>query len=298
MVQKFVGPAVTRMSYIRFNHVFSALLFLSLLSAFVIPRRYTTKAQPQVQAVFAPVSVPAARTGAWARRQVGADAARDRRSVAELVAQNEALRNQYGHAQAQLELTRQRMAEWERLGPIADLCVPVGVVGQDAGTRESFALRGSTLREVREGMYVLYAGGLVGRVSRAGLAGAQARLVTDLGFRVEVKFRRLVMEKQEGRAEPVARTIELQLPSVVAEGVGDAMAVRGGLELGDVTAADLKPGDWAVVADRELPLALQGQRVADVVKVEPMRNAPLFAEIRLEPSTNLRMLREVMVMTK
>jgi hypothetical protein len=70
------------------------------------------------------------------------------------------------------------------------------------------------------------------------------------------------------------------------------------VELADVTAADLKPGDWAVVADRELPLALQGQRVADVVKVQSMRNAPLFAEIRLEPSTNLRMLREVMVMTK
>ena len=287
------------MSLIKFNHVFSALLILSVLSAFVIPQRYTNKAQPQVQSVFAPVSMPASRTGAWFRQQFEGEKARDRQSLADLRAQNEALKNQIGHVQDQLDITRARITEWERLGHIGDLSVPVGVVGQDAGSRESFALRGSTLNQVREGMYVLYAGGLVGQVSKAGLAGAQARLVTDRGFRVEVKFKRLVMEKQEGRAEPVPKPVDVKnLPSVVAEGVGDGMVVRGSLKVADVTAAELRPGDWAVVADNELPMALQGYRVADVVKVEPMRHAPLFAEIRLEPSTSVRTWREVLVMVK
>ena len=286
------------MSLIKFNHVFGALLILSLLSAFVIPQRYTNKAQPQIQTVFAPVSMPTSRAGAWFREQFEGEKARDRQSLSDLRAQNEALKNQLGHAQAQLDLTRQRIAEWERLGHIGDLSVPVGVVGQDAGSRESFALKGSTLNQVREGMYVLYSGGLVGQVSKAGLAGAQARLVTDRGFRVEVKFKRMVMEKHAGTAEPVPRPIDIDLPSVVAEGVGDGMVVRGSLKLTDVTAAGLKPGDWAVVADGELPMALQGYRVADVVKVEPMRSAPLFAEIRLEPSTSFRTLREVLVMVK
>ena len=286
------------MSLIKFNHVFVALMAISLLSAFIIPQRYTTKAQPQVQIIFAPVSVPAAGTGAWFRQQVDGDKARDRQSFADLRAQNEALRNELGHAQQQFDELRKRIAEWDRLGRLAELSVPVGVVGQDAGSRDSFALRGSTLEQVHEGMYVLYAGGLVGQVTKAGLAGAQARLVTDRGFRVEVKFRRLVMVKQPDREEPVPTTVEVDLPSVVAEGVGDAMVARGSLKLADAAAAELRPGDWAVVADRELPRALQGCRVADVVKVEPMRQAPLFAEIRLEPSTNLRTLREVMVMTK
>jgi len=51
------------MSWVRFNHVFAALLILSALSAFVIPERYTTKAQPQLQGLFYPVAKPARAIG-------------------------------------------------------------------------------------------------------------------------------------------------------------------------------------------------------------------------------------------
>ena len=51
------------------------------------------------------------------------------------------------------------------------------------------------------------------------------------------------------------------------------------------------------VDDVECP-TLQGIQVGKVTHVVPLRDARLYAEIQIEPNTNLQTLGEVMVLTK
>src|SRR5207247_738116 len=74
------------------------------------------------------------------------------------------------------------------------------------------------------------------------------------------------------------------------------LAVSGG-DAGPRGALAL-PADALVLDDRDWPSALQGQRLGVVTKVEPMRSNRKFAEIRIEPSSNLLLLNEVMVFVK
>src|SRR5205807_10168779 len=96
------------------------------------------------------------------------------------------------------------------------------VVGTDAGARESLSLSGSTLEGIREEMYVVYRGGMVGQVERAGLGGAQVRLITDPSFRIRASFGTFQPDANGGlQFERVAA------PSVVLEGCGKgAMLAR------------------------------------------------------------------------
>src|SRR4051812_35027838 len=148
------------MSAIKFNHVFATLLLLSAASAFVIPPHYTTRALPQLQTLFAPVSVPARKAGAWVHERVRAKESRDNRDADDVKAENQRLRDRLNFLEAQLEVEQKRNAQWARLGPLKDRCVPVDVAGADAGPRDSLALEGSTLQRVRDNAIALYAGGV------------------------------------------------------------------------------------------------------------------------------------------
>lgn len=277
------------MSYIKFNQVFAFLLVLSALSAFVIPPHYTTRALPQVQSIFAPVSVPARRVGAWVHERVAPRRSRDTRAALDVKAENQRLRDLYNQVLAQLEVEQKRNAQWARLGPLKDRCVPVDVAGADAGPRDSLALEGSTLERVRDNAVALYAGGIAGQIQgRAGLAGAQLRLITDRGFKVRGYFVRITPDLQR---------IKLT-PTVLFEGVGGALVVRPPLSEQDVRQAALQPGDIALADERDWPTDLVGQQLGAISKVEPKRDAAGFMEIRVEPPTNLEMLNEVMVLVK
>ena len=175
----------------------------------------------------------------------------------------------------------------------ATLCTPVAVVGSDSGPRESLALRGSTLEGIVDGMHVLYAGGVVGQVERAGVAGAQVRLLTDPGFRVRGSFGTF-----RRRADNQIEFARLDAPTALVEGVGrDTMIVRG-LSMDQSKSSGIALGNWVILAEPDWPENLQGQPLGRVVKIGRPPDAPLFAEITIEPQTNLSMLREVMVVTK
>jgi hypothetical protein len=60
----------------------------------------------------------------------------------------------------------------------------------------------------------------------------------------------------------------------------------------------IQVGDAALLDDRDWPPDLHGQRLGVVTKIEPMREQRKFADIRVEPSSNLLLLNEVMVFTK
>jgi hypothetical protein len=93
------------------------------------------------------------------------------------------------------------------------------------------------------------------------------------------------------------------MPVVLAEG----LVVRG-LTLAEVgydpggkplAGSDpLREGDYALLYDRECPMRLQGEPIGQVTRILPRADARGYAEIRLQPGTSLRKLREVMVMTK
>src|SRR5687768_10286637 len=180
------------MSYIKFNQVFGFLLVLSALSAFVIPPKYTNKALPQLQAAFSPVSRPARSAGQWVHARVSQKESPDKRNAEDVKAENQLLRERNAWLEAQLEVERQRNAQWARLGSLKDRCVSVDVAGSDAGPRDSLALEGSTLEQVEDRDVALYPGGIAGQIQgRVGIAGAQLRLITDKGFKVRGHFVRL-----------------------------------------------------------------------------------------------------------
>jgi cell shape-determining protein MreC len=287
--------AGTRMSAIKFHHVFAALLLLSALSAFVIPERYTAKAQPQVQSLFYPVAKPVRSVAGAIHGRLARPETKDARDSQTLLEENEQLRQEFAALSQQLEELRRINAERSKLGPIRDQCTPVAVVGNDAGGREGLLLRGSTLEGLREGQVVLFAGGVVGKIERPpGLAGAQVRLITDKGMRTGACFGRWA----NGEDGTVAFA-RLRTPAILVEGTGDgAMRVITDLTKAEVTEAKLAPNDWVVVEDPDWDPRVQTRRLGKVVHVAAKTTAPLYADIRVEPVTSLMRLREVMVVTK
>jgi hypothetical protein len=277
------------MSYIKFNHVFAFLLFLSALSAFAIPPRYTNKVLPQVQSVFAPVSVPARGAGAWVHEKVAPRRSRDTRDAESVKSENERLRGLVIQLQAQVEFEQQRNAQWARLGSLKDRCVPVEVAGADSGPRDSLALAGSTLERVRQGAVALYPGGVAGQIppGRAGVAGAQLQLITDKGFKVRGYFVRI---------GPDLRPQRRGSKTVLFKGIGGAMVVSPPLEENDARDFALRVGDVAVAGDRDWPSDLVGQQLGTVTRIEPKTDG--FVDVRIEPATNLETLGEVMVLVK
>jgi cell shape-determining protein MreC len=292
------------MSYLRAKHVFYLLMGSSAVVAFLVPERYAARFQPQVQWAFAPVAKPVSAIASAVSNRVSPPVSDDRRSGADVKVENQQLRSQVALLRTQLDEMVRREAELSKLGPAKDLCRLFEVVGGDSGSRESLAIAGSSLQGIKDEQYVLYPGGLVGQVLRAGPAGAQVRLVTDPGFRVRVRFVRFSNNHGKPTFEP------LGTPAVLAEGMGDGtMAVRG-MSLsaigynadGKATGAageTLREGsDYAVLFDGDCPRPLQGEMIGRVVTIAARTDARLFADIRIRPSESLTKLREVMVMTR
>jgi cell shape-determining protein MreC len=281
------------MSWVRFNHVFVALLVLSALSAFVIPERYTAKAQPQLQGLFYPVAKPARALGAAISGRVSKPDPTDTRDAATLREENAELRQELEARLRELEEMRLREGERAKLGRLRDLCTPVKVVGGDtAASREGLMLQGSTIEGLKQGQVVLVPAGIVGKIDRPpGLAGAQVRLITDRGVRVGAYFGRL--DTKTNRVEP------LRTSPPLIEGTGDgAMRCATMLTMEEVEAVKLRAGDWVLLDDRDWDERVHYRPIGKIVRVEKKASSPLYADIRIEPMTNLTQLNEVMVLSK
>lgn len=275
------------MSAIKFNHVFAALLLLAGASAFAIPEKYTTKVQPNVQGLFTPVASPVSRAAGWVHARVARPEAPDVRDARTLSAQVDLLQVENAHLRHALEELQRVNADRQHLGKDRDAFTPVPVTGFDAGSRQSLQVRGSTLDGLREGMFVMHTSGVVGLITRPpGLLGAQVRLITDRGVRVTCYFRKS------------NRTERAETPPAVVEGTGDGAMRCLGLTVEEIEKAKLAPGDWVMLEDKDWDDRLHGQRLGKIAGITPLPTAPLYAEIRVEPTKNLMMLREVMVLTK
>jgi cell shape-determining protein MreC len=283
------------MPRIKFNHVFFVLMFLACLSAFVVPQRYTDKIEPQIQGLFAPVSIP----GRWAgaaleRRMTGPVEQTDTRPLDAIREENDFLLQQNAWLTQELDEERKLNEERDRVGvDVRKLCTPVPVVGTDSATGESLAVAGSSLQGLKDGMYVLYSGGIVGTLQRAGLAGGQVRLITNKGYCVIASFTR-----PGGTEKGQTQWARLGGNPVSVVGNGQGMMVCQMISVANVAKFGIRVGDWVMLDDPDWPKNLQNRRIGKVVSIDKRKDAPLYAEIRIRPESDLKKLKEVMVLTR
>lgn len=281
------------MGFIRFNHVFTALMLMSVATAFLIPKRISTRATAHVRGVFAPIAIPFHRAASALHTAFVAPNPTDRRPEAAVRAENEYLRVELANLQTQLEALKRINADRELLGPLRPHCTPMAVAGTDTGSskRESLLLRPSLAPNLRDDLPVIYPGGLVGRLDRVGLgAGPQVRLITDPGFRFTVGFRRFVAT-DDNRTEAIMLASTPQL----IEGIGGGLLVIRNITERQVKEIGLKEGDWVVLDDPDWDINLQGLRIGTIRSIKPRTGAPQFMQLEVQPGQNLTMLREVMV---
>jgi cell shape-determining protein MreC len=283
------------MGRIRVQHVFTVLLGASALTAFVIPPRFTEFARPHLESLFAPVSRPAGAVAARVRSRVSPPKNVDDRPAEDVKIENDRLRQTVVNLAEQLALLQEINADREALGQARRLCTPVAVVGGDAGlgTRETLQLSAGTNDNVRKDMYALYAGGIAGRISGAGIGGSVLQLITDPNVGLTGTFVRY-----EKNAQGQLELQRIGLPPALVQGRGRNTMVVEMLSYEAVAAANVRPGDWLILHDRTWPEPLQGYRIGQVQSVDKRRDAPLLAEIKVAPQCDLMQLREVMVMNK
>lgn len=286
------------MTSIRANHLFAILMSAAFVTAFFVPHRVSDRGRAHVQALFAPVSLPARWMVATAHDIVWPPGARDDafpdqpRELASVYQENEKLRVEQANLQGQLEHYRSLAAEYERLGPIGLACTRYAVMGADSGSRDSLSIVGATIGRLKAGMPVLTPSGLIGKVDRAGLNGAQVLLLTDRQSIVTGSFGRFD-DDVEGKL--VFRSFIAN--PVLIQGVGGRMRCEL-MEWKDVTAAGMQPGDWCVIDDGAWPAALKWRRIGRVESIQQSRKNILFAEIVIAPVVDGKQLSDVMVMDK
>jgi cell shape-determining protein MreC len=305
---------IPRVAILRSRFLFYGLMGLSFITAFVLPAVYPAKfasaGLPQLQGIFAPVSRPARALAGWVYNRTHRPVVVDDRSPEAprsnftVYEENHQLLTALASLQIKLDQLSQLNADRQSLGDIRPLCKPAIVTGSEvSGLREGLTLSvGSTSlplvnRPVIRGNPSLspLPCDLIGRIVRSGPAGAQVRLVTDPGFVLTARIGRYVTQP-DGKLQMV---YDPQIHPLV-RGIGsNQMAIQSTLSMQQVHDGKVQKGDTVVLDDHDdWPLNVQGFAVGRIVSINPQQNAPLFADIRIEPQTNLMRLTEVMVMVK
>ncbi|HEV2296086.1 MAG TPA: rod shape-determining protein MreC [Tepidisphaeraceae bacterium] len=275
------------MSHFRFNHVFAGLLLLSVLSAFVFPKK-TSGIRAHVQGVFYPIAKPARMIASTVRGP--GERLDDKRASGDVVAENERLKIALASLTAQVELLHSRVAEGEQFGEVGKHTRRVAVMGNDPAARDSLSVVGNFDLSLLN-QPALYNYGLAGRFERAGLSGAQVRLITDRSFSATARFGEFVNDGAGGiifDPKPTA-------PPLV-EGYGNGSMMVKNLELEEVTKAQIRKGTWVVLEDKDYPPVLMHQKLGRVESVKKRPEAPLFADIEIRPEWNLMALTQVWVL--
>lgn len=285
------------MSYLKFNHVFVGLMFLALLSAFVLPPQLGDRLKSPLMGVFAPVSYPVGKLGRTIRNRISPPVTRDivspanPRDIETLRLENQQLHNQVLSLKSNLDLLIEREDARARLGDLRDRCTPMSVIATDTAQRDSLILGGTSFSGLRDGMPVIYPGGIVGRLSAVGVGGARVTLITDPSSRFIGTFTRAVHEPNGTISYP-----SLGIEPRLIEGRGQGMMTARITEA-ERAKAELRKDDWVILADNDWPRELRNFLIGFVAAIEPTRD-PGFLLITIRPDQDLKKLQEVMVMNK
>src|SRR5580692_9133554 len=167
------------MTRLRFNQTFSALMILSLLSAFVFPQRLTAVGHTQFAALLFPISRPAYRVANAIRAHFVHPEVQDSRPDQAIETENLALKEQIQRMGAQMDMLEQRAGERASLGGFESFCNRYEVTGTDGDNRDGLTLGGSSFESVRNSQPVLSSGtvvDLIGRIDNVGLLSAHVSL--------------------------------------------------------------------------------------------------------------------------
>lgn len=295
------------MRSLRFNHIFTALLVLAGLCAFVLPVRVTNPVRTSLGILFWPVAKPSGAIASWAHGKLspqrpiddGAPNANHPRSSDQLVTENQELRVQIGNMSGRIAQLEQITRELESVGDVRKLCKRFGVIGggADAALREGLLITGKTFDGVKAGQPVLFTGvsggGIAGLIDRAQVGGSVVRLVTDERFSVRAGFARFT-RNPNGTVEFVT----IATHQVLARGDGKGAMWIHNLEWNLVKEVDLRVDDWVIINDPDWSPHLQRYRVGRITSIDQWTKGPGYAEIKVEPPQNLLLLRDVLVMTE
>ncbi len=276
------------MSQVRFNHVFLMLMALGIACAFFIPPTITDRAKGKADLLLYPIVQPTRAIAGWFSSKYGSKplpAGETRvRPDSELLAENQDLRQQVAFLVKQLEDLKLVEDERRRLGPLLNYFKPVTVGGGDATPgRESLSIMPASGINTLAGTPVMCPDGVAGRLVESG----RVRLVTDPGFTTTCEFGRYGENKW----------IPLEGLKASVKGAGGGTMKVEHLTFKEVDGI-VKPGDWVVIADNTWPAIMQNRPVGQVESVGHLAAKPLFAEIIIKPRTDLRRLREVLIMRK
>lgn len=250
-------------------------------------------------AVFAPVSHPAHAIGGVVvgmfepAAPLDPASPDDPRAVAEVYAENEALRQLLLAQTEQLELLKQINRDRDKLGTsIRNRCEPLRVVGLVEGEGDLLQVVGDA---AAEGLIALHThgsqGGIAGTVEADALGTARVRLITDRDHRpIGGAFWRFDSEKKE--------LIELPVQPFLVSGLGEGRCAIVRHKMDDLKENGVRPGDWAVLRDDDWPEILHGRRLAQVVEIEPIADEPGFARVLMQPAADFTTVQEVMVLTR
>jgi cell shape-determining protein MreC len=289
------------------NYFFYAVMCLAFATAFVMPRASLPGAEHFLGA-FWPVARPARAIAGWVDRKVHAPVVVDVespivvRAPADVYEENHQLATALASLQVKFEQLSQLNADRQAVGDIRKLCRPATVLNGDSSPlRETLTVTVSGSTSAIVNRPVIRGNlsqsplpcDLIGRVVRAGITGAQVRLVTDPGASLTARIGHYDRDEQ-GKLK---MTFVDKLRVLVTGAGGNEMAIR--LSMQQLNDAKISVGDLVVLDDREdWPANIQGFAVGHVRAIRPQPHAPLFADIRVEPSGNLMRLTEVMVMVK
>ena len=236
--------------------------------------------------------------------------------------ENEELRGRLMTLEGELERRIRQQAEMDslygRLGDFACKLMPARVVGAEslpygrsrlvnvgrshgvepgalATTRRLLTDRSKTLPT---NLAALSRTALVGRVTATGPFTARLQLVTDAGFRMLARIRRVLdpaqprqitVERGTARAVQMlsaANNHPIDKVEICGDGVGEILAS------GVKAYHNVQPGDWLVTSGSEafLPAEI---RIGSVVEVSPAPQHPGFVTLRIKPHADLESLREV-----
>ncbi len=282
------------MSALRFHHVFFLLMLLALVSTFSLSPERSAKITPQIQTLFAPIASPARAVGRMISERVSKSASVDPRPADAIATENESLRVLNASLIVQLEDLKRLNADRAVLGDVRKVSKVYTVIGNDAGLRESLSIGGSSLEGLQFDQPVIFIGGIVGRISQIGVAGAKVQLITDPKSALTATFGRF-RAGEDGHTE----FVHLKLASaatVLVQGAGNNTMVINTLTLEQ--AQGIQPRDRLILADDAWPANLQGYTIGEVTTIEPRPGSPLYLKITLTPSAKLFQLKDVLVVVK
>jgi cell shape-determining protein MreC len=289
------------MSDMRYSFGLFFLMFLSAVSAVLMPPRMGDSLR-KTSSLFIPVSLPVrVIAGSVDARLVKPDPTPSAevlagRTTKQLHDDITTLNYQVNQLISENNLLQEKL---DLIGAL-DTKTPVKLVhvfAADLGAQQVLTMQVSAREALAPGTPAMYPPkNLAGKVEIVGLGAASVRLITDRASVVTGEFRRY--QKDTGQVR-----LRKELKNVA--GTGNGRMVIEHVKRDEAfppgqPGANLAPGDWLVVNDKDFPAFVQGWKIGEIESFRDSKRekGSGFVDIIIRPEGDLMKLVEVMVPIK